>query len=128
MYETYSARGLQILASPCNQFGAQEPWPEQQVKDWVTSTYNIEFPLLSKIDVKGDNTSKLYKHMTAIRPEDEIKWNFFKYLLDGEGNFVKFASHREHPDELIPDIERLLSQWSINFLVRKKKNLLRLRF
>ena len=96
------------MASPCNQFGAQEPWEEQKINDWVTSTFGINFPLLSKIDVKGDNASPLYTYMKGQRPDDEIQWNFFKYLVDGDGNVVKFATHREDPDDLIPEIERLL--------------------
>ena len=46
--------------------------------------------MLSKIEVKGDNISPLYQHLKEQRPDDEIQWNFFKYLLDGEGNVVKF--------------------------------------
>ena len=110
MYENYSARGLQILASPCNQFGAQEPWDEQKINDWVTEKFAIQFPLLGKIDVKGEEASPLYEHLKEAHPEGEIAWNFFKYLVDGEGNVVKFLSHRDHPDDLIPEIERILSQ------------------
>ena len=110
MYEAHSSRGLQILCNPCNQFGAQEPWPEQQISEWVQTSFGVAFPILGKCDVKGEETSPLYQHLKAALPDSEIKWNFAKYLVDGNGNVVKFYEHGVDPETMMADIEPLLNQ------------------
>lgn len=66
--------------------------------------------MLSKVDVIGDNASPLYKHLKAVMPDAEIKWNFAKYLLDGQGNVVKFYEHEVEPQTMLAEIEPLLNQ------------------
>lgn len=110
MYDAHQARGLQILAVPCNQFGMQEPWPEQQITEWVAENYGCTFPMLTKCDVKGNNIHPLYAHLKAESPGSEIKWNFAKYLVDGEGRVVKFYEHAVEPITMLAEIEPLLNQ------------------
>ena len=106
MHQEYDGK-LQILAFPCNQFGAQEPWPESQIKDWVTSKYGVRFPLMKKICVKGDDAHDLFaKAQTAAN--EQIGWNFAKFLLDKDGRLVKFYGHRVQPIDATDDIKSLM--------------------
>ena len=98
------------MAFPCNQFGAQEPWPEAQIKEWVTSNYGVEFPLLAKVDVKDENAAPIYQNLTQQAPDSAIAWNFAKYLVNGEGQVVKFYAHGVDPNDMMVDIEPLLNQ------------------
>ena len=110
MYNAHKERGLLIIAVPCNQFGSEEPWPEAEIAQFVSSTYGVTFPILNKQDVKGDSISPLYSYLKGKAPENEPAWNFAKYLLDGSGNFVKFYVHNAvEPTDLLPDIEALLN-------------------
>ena len=60
MFSANRDRGLIIVAFPCNQFGGQEPHPEQHIKDWIAQNYSCEFPIMSKVDVNGENACALY--------------------------------------------------------------------
>ena len=64
---------------------------------------------MGKVDVKGDDASPLYKNLKAQAPDSEITWNFAKYLLNGQGQFVKFFAHGVDPNDMMPDIEPLLN-------------------
>ena len=110
MHEANEARGLRILANPCNQFGGQEPHPEDQIRQFCTQNYNVSFPLLGKCNVKDESVSPLYQYLKAQAPDAEIKWNFAKYLLNGEGQFVKFFEHGVDPDAMMDDINGLLNE------------------
>jgi len=73
-----------VLAFPCNQFGGQEPWPEAEIKKFVEQ-FKVEFPMFSKADVNGDNTSNVYKFLKGVFPGD-ITWNFAsKFLVNHAG-------------------------------------------
>ena len=109
MYNAHRARGLLIIGVPCNLFAAEEPWPEQQIKEFVSSSYGVDFPMLGKVDVIGDNICPLYRLLKEKLPDSEVGWNFAKYLVDKDGNVVKFFHHEVNPGELMPDIEVLLS-------------------
>ena len=85
MYDTYHSLGLQIIAVPCNQFGAQEPDSSEQVKAWVQETYQTEFPIIEKTEIVGDGAHPVYQNLKEQIPNCEITWNFAKYLIDAEG-------------------------------------------
>src|SRR5437764_6859568 len=84
LYEKYKDRGLKILAFPANNFGAQEPGTDAEIKTFCTSRYNVTFDLFSKISVKGDDKAPLYRFLTQEEKDPalngEVKWNFKKYL------------------------------------------------
>nr|KYP65620.1 putative phospholipid hydroperoxide glutathione peroxidase [Cajanus cajan] len=91
LYEKYKQKGLEILAFPCNQFGAQEPGSNEQIQEFVCTRFKAEFPVFDKVDVNGDNTAPLYKYLKSSKGGlfgDNIKWNFSKFLVDKEGNVV----------------------------------------
>ncbi|MDE2039025.1 MAG: glutathione peroxidase [Elusimicrobia bacterium] len=90
----YRARGLSILAFPCNDFGSQEPGSDAQIREFCRSRYSIGFDLFSKISVRGPAIHPLYRFLTAESGFDgEIGWNFEKFLVDREGRVIaRFAS------------------------------------
>lgn len=93
LYEKYADKGLVVLAFPCNQFKAQEPGTNSDIKDFCDLNFNISFPLFGKIDVNGNNTHPLYKYLKeeakGILGSTRIKWNFTKFLVDSNGKVIK---------------------------------------
>jgi len=113
LYKTYQDEGLTILGFPCNQFLKQDPGSNDQISEFCSLNYGVTFPMFARIDVNGDNTHPLYeilkKSSKGLLGSEAIKWNFTKFLVDGEGNVVKrFASTLE-PKKIEPDIKVLLS-------------------
>ncbi len=92
-FEKYKEKGLVVLGFPANEFGAQEPGTEKEIKEFCTTKYQVTFPMFAKIVVKGDGIHPLYKHLTgeATNPgmSGDIKWNFTKFLVSREGKVVK---------------------------------------
>jgi len=114
LYQKYKDDGLLILAFPCNQFCNQEPLSNEKIKNFCTSTYNVTFPIFSKIEVNGNNTHPLYKFlkssMEMFLGPPSVKWNFTKFLVDKEGNIVKRYSTIIQPFSIEDDISKLLNQ------------------
>ena len=112
LYTKYHSRGFEILAFPCNQFGAQEPGDAQEIKNFCSLNYEVTFPLFAKIEVNGKDASPLYKYLKEAQPGalglKGIKWNFTKFLIDKSGRAVKRFSPTQAPLDLITDIEKYL--------------------
>ena len=93
LYEKYKGQGFVILGFPANNFMAQEPGTDAEIKTFCSTKYNVTFPLFSKVSVKGDDKVDLYKYLTdsAANPSTggEIKWNFTKFLIDRNGKIVQ---------------------------------------
>lgn len=88
LHEKYSSKGLVVMGFPCNQFGAQEPKSEPEIKEFVKK-FNVSFPMFSKIKVNGDRAHPLYKFLLECFPGD-IAWNFAgKFVIDQNGVPVK---------------------------------------
>ena len=99
-----------MLGFPCNQFGAQEPGTEEEILEFVTSKFDVDFPMFSKIEVNGDGACALYQMLKDAQPGEgdspDITWNFEKFLVDKEGNVVKRFAPTVTPEEVaevIPD-------------------------
>src|SRR5258708_37142398 len=91
VYERYKGQGFVILGFPANNFGAQEPGTNEEIKTFCTRKYSVTFPMYSKISVKGDDKAPLYQFLTE--KGGEVKWNFTKFLVDKNGNVItKFDS------------------------------------
>ena len=92
VYLKYKDRGLVILGFPANNFLAQEPGTDEEIKTFCSTKYNVTFPIFSKISVKGDDIHPLYKFLISkeTNPEfgGDIKWNFSKFLVDKNGKIV----------------------------------------
>jgi glutathione peroxidase len=104
IYEKYKDKGFIILGFPANNFHEQEPGTNADIKAFCTGKYNVSFPMFSKISVKGDDESPLYKWLIASsdRPKDDIEWNFCKFLIAKDGTVVKRFVSKDTPDG--PDV------------------------
>jgi glutathione peroxidase len=103
LYETYKARGLVILGFPANEFGAQEPGTNKEIKEFCTSQYQVTFPMFEKIVVKGEGIHPLYKFLTEKESDPayagEIKWNFTKFLVGRDGKLAARFEPKTKPSE-----------------------------
>jgi glutathione peroxidase len=112
LYKKYKDRGVVVLGFPCNQFGAQEPGDENEIKSFCSLTYNVSFPMYAKIDVNGDNTHPLYaflkKEEKGIFGTEAIKWNFTKFLVGKDGQVVGRFAPQTTPAALEKEVEKLL--------------------
>nr|AGC71379.1 glutathione peroxidase [uncultured bacterium A1Q1_fos_1815] len=116
LYDKYKDKGLVILGFPCNQFGAQEPGSNTEIKEFCSSKYNVTFDLFDKVDVNGNGASDLYKYLTSqdTQPtgKGKISWNFEKFVVDREGKVVARYQPRTSPDdkEFLATIEKALGK------------------
>jgi glutathione peroxidase len=112
--EKYRDQGLQILGFPCNQFKGQEPGTNAEIQQFCQQTYGVRFPVFAKIEVNGDGAHPLYQYLKSEVPgavgTEAIKWNFTKFLVDRKGNVVKRFAPSTTPEEIVPDIEKLLAE------------------
>jgi glutathione peroxidase len=111
LHEKYADKGLAVVGVPCNQFGGQEPGSPKQIQEFCTQNYGVEFDLLQKVDVNGDNACELYKYLTKVETKPKgpgkVSWNFEKFLLDREGEVIGRFDPRTKPDssEIVKLIE-----------------------
>jgi glutathione peroxidase len=135
LYRKYQGQGLEILGFPANEFGAQEPGTEQEIKDFCSTQYDVTFPLFAKIVVKGPGQHPLYAALTQAQPEaiklpgtdfrgnlvkhgidvgapQDILWNFEKFLVSRQGEVVARFAPDVTPDSplLVEAVERELAQ------------------
>ena len=92
IYEKYKDQGFVILGFPANNFGAQEPGTNEEIKTFCTRKYNVTFPMYSKISVKGADQAPLYAYLTketGAGMTGDIKWNFTKFLVDRNGKVIQ---------------------------------------
>ena len=115
LYEDYKDKGLVVLGFPANEFGAQEPGTDAEIKEFCSSKYKVTFPMFAKIVVKGEGIHPLYKHLTekATNPDSpgEIKWNFTKFLVGRDGALVARFEPKSAPSakEVVAAIEKALA-------------------
>ena len=107
LYEKYNDKGFEILVFPCNQFGSQEKGTNDEIKEFCSSEYNVSFTLFDKIEVIGDNASPLFKKLTQDAGR-EIQWNFTKYLINKDGDFVRGFGTQKKPEEIEEHIIKIL--------------------
>ena len=133
LYEKYHDKGFEVLDFPCNQFGHQAPGDNDEIHEFCTAKYNTQFDQFDKIDVNGENESKVFtilkeaipdetpvglknkmamkgvsKISSTCKNENDIKWNFTKFLVDGNGKVVKRLSPIENPMLLEDTIKEIL--------------------
>ena len=103
VYEKYQDRGLVIVGFPANNFGGQEPGTNQEIKTFCSTKYNVTFPMMAKVSVKGDDQTPLYQFLTdkTANPQTggEIKWNFTKFLIGPDGRPVARFEPNVTPDD-----------------------------
>ena len=133
LYRKYHDKGLEVLDFPCNQFGHQAPGTDSEIHEFCTAKYNTTFDQFKKVDVNGENTCSVFKYLKENSPKEEIhgfkhrmamkgvskisstcknendiKWNFTKFLVDGNGKVVKRLSPIENPMLLEDTIKEIL--------------------
>lgn len=133
LYEKYNEKGLEVLDFPCNQFGHQAPGDNDEIHSFCTAKYNTKFDQLDKIEVNGENESPIFTYLKENSPEEQIvgmknklamkaimkisstcvkendiKWNFTKFLVDKNGNVVKRYDPTFNPMDMEKDIVELL--------------------
>ncbi len=133
LYQKYHEKGLEILDFPCDQFGHQAPGNDDEIHEFCTSKYNTTFDQMKKIEVNGENASSLYKYLeenspkeilkgiknkmamsavkkisTTYKKENDILWNFTKFLADKEGKIISRYSPIENPMTMEEEIKNLL--------------------
>ena len=100
LYEKYKDRGLVILGFPANNFGWQEPGTDSEIQTFCSTTYNVTFPMFSKISVKGKDIHPLYQYLTASSsPAGDISWNFNKFLIGPDGRIAARWGSRTAPED-----------------------------
>ena len=116
LYESYKDKGFVIVGVPANNFGKQEPGSNEEIKTFCSRNYNVTFPMMSKVSVKGEDTTPLYQYLTdkAVNPTTggEIKWNFTKFLVDKKGNVINRFEPAVTPEaaDLVKALEAALAQ------------------
>jgi glutathione peroxidase len=112
LHRRFSDRGFAVLGFPCDQFGHQEPGDEAEIKNFCTEKYDVTFPMFAKIEVNGANAHPLFKTLKQEAPgflgTPAIKWNFTKFLVDGQGRVVRRYAPTDKPEALAKDIEAAL--------------------
>jgi glutathione peroxidase len=104
LYSDYRDQGLVVLGVPCNQFMGQEPGTESQIAEFCRTTFGVDFPMTSKVDVKGDEAHPLYKWAVAeVGEPAEPVWNFHKLLVGKDGSLINVFGPRTDPQD--PEIK-----------------------
>ncbi len=115
LYEKYGGNDFEIIGFPSNDFGGQEPASDSVIYEFCTQKYNITFPMMSKISIKGDDAHPIYKWLTSSKEngtlDAKVTWNFQKFLIDENGHVVAVV----HP------IQSAQSKRVIDWLKGKKK-------
>ncbi len=135
LYKKYKDKGFEVLDFPCNQFGHQAPGSDDEIHEFCTAKYNTTFDQFKKIDVNGPSESPVFTYLKENSPKEEIhglknklamkgvskisstcknendiKWNFTKFLLDKNGKVLRRLSPIESPKLLEDDIIKLLEK------------------
>src|SRR5690349_4162567 len=100
LYEKYKDK-LVIVGFPANNFGAQEPGTNSEIKEFCTKNYGVSFPMAAKVSVKGDDIAPIFQYLVGeakkLGFEDPIKWNFTKFLLDENGKLITVIHNKTKP-------------------------------
>jgi glutathione peroxidase len=109
VYARYKDKGFVILGFPSNDFGQQEPGSNKEIAEFCKNTYDVKFPMFAKSSVSGKDANPLFK-MLISKTGTSPKWNFYKYLIDRNGNIVESYNSLSKPDgkSITSEIEKLL--------------------
>ena len=112
LWDKYRKKGLIVIGLPSNQFGGQEPGSNTEIKNFCEVNFNVNFPLTTKINVKGENINSIYKWaLENYGKKASPKWNFYKILINKEGKIEKTYSSITNPmsKKITDEIEILLN-------------------
>ncbi|MEO7753870.1 MAG: glutathione peroxidase [Terracoccus sp.] len=112
LWQTYREQGLTVLGFPCNQFGGQEPGSEEEIGEFCQKNYGVTFPMMSKVDVNGDDAHPVYEWLRSEKGGllgSRIKWNFTKFLVGRDGAVISRYAPNTEPAKLTDDVEKALA-------------------
>jgi glutathione peroxidase len=115
LYERYRDRGLVVAGFPCNQFGAQEPGTAEEIGEFCSVNYGVTFPMFAKVEVNGPERHPLFAELTkaadARGRAGDVRWNFEKFLVTGDGQVLARFRTGTEPEapEVIGAIEASLA-------------------
>ncbi len=115
LQEKYGHRGFTVVGLPCNQFGGQEPGSSEEIAEFCSATYGVTFPMSEKVEVNGEGRHEVYRQLVETPDEKgeagDVRWNFEKFLVDGEGTVVARFEPLVDPldQQLTARIESLLA-------------------
>lgn len=103
LYKAHGGDKFTIIAFPCNDFGQQEPGTNEEIVTFCSKNFGVTFPLMDKVTILGEQKCEVYQWLTSKAQngveDTEVKWNFQKYLIDENGNYVKMISTKVLPDD-----------------------------
>lgn len=111
LYDEYKEDGLVVLGFPCDQFNNQEFDDIDETTEFCQVNYGVTFPMMAKVDVKGDAADPLFNHLTSEQKgllSKKVKWNFTKFLVDRDGKVVERYAPQTAPEKLAEDVKKLL--------------------
>ena len=114
LQKTYGDRGFSVVGFPCNQFMGQEPGTAEEIEQFCSTTYGVDFPLLEKADVNGDGRHPLYREIVETPDAEgaagDVQWNFEKFLISRDGRVAGRFRPTTAPDAdtLVAAIEKTL--------------------
>ena len=112
LWSRYRDRGLIVLGVPSNDFGSQEPGTADEISTFCEVNYGIDFPMTDKVRVKGDDAHPYYQWVAAQGRMKLPRWNFYKHVIDADGNLVEWFASTTSPDssKVINAIEKQLAR------------------
>jgi len=112
LWRKHKEQGFMVLGFPCDQFGHQEPGNEDEIRNFCSLSYDVSFPMFSKVDVNGDGAHPLYQWLKKEKPGllgiGAVKWNFTKFLIGRDGKVVKRYAPTDKPESIEKDIIKAL--------------------
>ncbi|MET9489427.1 glutathione peroxidase [Nocardia sp. NPDC006630] len=103
LQQTYGARGFSVVGAPCNQFMGQEPGTSEEIAEFCSTTYGVDFPLLEKLEVNGEGAHPLYRELTQVADAEgaagDVQWNFEKFLIGRDGTVLARIRPRTEPTD-----------------------------
>ena len=111
LYEELGSEGLVVLGFPCDQFAHQEPGDDTAIEEFCSINYGVNFPLSTKVDVNGSKAHPVFKFLKSHAGGmlgSAIKWNFTKFLVSPDGTTVQRFAPTTKPQDLKPEVEKLL--------------------
>jgi glutathione peroxidase len=113
LWQRYRDQGLVVIGFPSNQFGEQDPGSNDEIAAFCQKNYGVTFPMMAKVEVKGDNAHPIWKWLTSEAPgilgTKAIKWNFTKFLVGKDGRVIKRYGPADPPQSIKADIENALA-------------------
>ena len=112
LFADYQEQGLVVLGFPCNQFGKQEAGSDEEIASFCDLTFQVTFPMYSKVDVNGDSAIPLYNYLKSEAPgllgSKSVKWNFTKFLVGKDGKVIKRFAPKDTPESIEKEIAKHL--------------------